>query len=61
VKDRSDIDITVYYKGEDTFIRFRVEEQLEKVTGRGPVDIVELQKTSNFILALKHYGENYFS
>jgi predicted nucleotidyltransferase len=54
VRDGSDIDIAVYYKGDDLFIRFRVEEQIEKITGREiPVDIVELQKTDNSILAFE--------
>ncbi|MDR2775376.1 MAG: nucleotidyltransferase domain-containing protein [Tannerella sp.] len=54
VKERSDIDLAVYYKGADLFIRFRIEEQLEKVIGREiPIDIVELQKTRNFILAFE--------
>ncbi|MDR0680919.1 MAG: nucleotidyltransferase domain-containing protein [Dysgonamonadaceae bacterium] len=54
VKERADIDIAVYYKGDDIFIRFRIEEQLEKTIGREiPIDIVELQKTSNFILAFE--------
>jgi predicted nucleotidyltransferase len=54
VKDKSDIDIAVYYKGDDIFIRFRIEEQLEKAIGREiPIDVVELQKTSNFILAFE--------
>jgi predicted nucleotidyltransferase len=26
VKDRSDVDIALYYKGNDIFIRFRIEE-----------------------------------
>ncbi|MDR2651963.1 MAG: nucleotidyltransferase domain-containing protein [Prevotellaceae bacterium] len=54
VNDRSDIDIAIYYKGDDIFIRFRVEEQLEKILGYEiPIDIVELQKTENFILAFE--------
>jgi predicted nucleotidyltransferase len=52
VKDKSDIDIAVYYKGNDLFIRFRIEELLEEVAGKDiPIDIVELQKTDNSILA----------
>jgi predicted nucleotidyltransferase len=54
VKQGSDVDIAVYYTGNDLFIRFRIEEQLEKVTGREiPIDIVELQKTSNIVLAFE--------
>ncbi|MDR0733924.1 MAG: nucleotidyltransferase domain-containing protein [Dysgonamonadaceae bacterium] len=54
VNDRSDIDIAVYYTGKDVFARFRIEEQLEKVIGREiPIDIVELQKTRNFVLAFE--------
>jgi predicted nucleotidyltransferase len=54
VKDRSDIDIALYYKGNDIFIRFRIEEQLEKAIGNEIlIDIVELQKTSNYILAFE--------
>jgi predicted nucleotidyltransferase len=54
VKDGSDIDIAVYYKGEDIFIRFRIEERLEEVIGKEiPIDIVELQKTANFVLAFE--------
>jgi predicted nucleotidyltransferase len=47
VKDGSDIDIAVYYKGADIFIRFRIEERLEELIGyETPIDIVELQKTT---------------
>ena len=54
VKEGSDIDIAIYYKGNDLFIRFRVEEQVEKIIGGGiTVDIVELQKTNNSILAFE--------
>jgi predicted nucleotidyltransferase len=54
VNDKSDIDIAIYYKGNDIFIRFRVEEQLEKVIGYEiRIDIVELQKTENSILAFE--------
>jgi predicted nucleotidyltransferase len=54
VRDKSDIDIAVYYKGNDLFIRFRIEELLEEVVGKDiPIDIVELQKTDNSILAFE--------
>jgi predicted nucleotidyltransferase len=54
VKDGSDIDIAVYYKGDDIFIRFRIEEQLAKIIGTEiPIDIVELQKTNNTVLAFE--------
>ncbi|MDR0724683.1 MAG: nucleotidyltransferase domain-containing protein [Prevotellaceae bacterium] len=54
VNDKSDIDIAIYYKGNDIFIRFRVEEQLEKIIGYEiRIDIVELQKTENSILAFE--------
>jgi predicted nucleotidyltransferase len=54
VRDKSDIDIAVYYKGNDLFIRFRIEEALEEVVGKDiPIDIVELQKTDNSILAFE--------
>ena len=54
VKEGSDIDIAIYQKGNDLFIRFRVEEQVEKIIGGGiTVDIVELQKTNNSTLAFE--------
>jgi predicted nucleotidyltransferase len=62
VKDGSDVDIAFYYKGDDIFVRFRVEEQLEKVIGKGiPIDIVELQKTTNVVLAFEALRGKCFS
>jgi len=53
VKDGSDIDIAIYYKGNDTFIRLNVIEALEQVVGRSlPIDVIELQK-ANTLLAFK--------
>jgi predicted nucleotidyltransferase len=44
VKSGSDVDIAVYYTGNDLFARFGVEAQVEKAIGRNvPVDIVMLQ------------------
>jgi predicted nucleotidyltransferase len=54
VKDGSDIDIAVYYKGADIFIRFRIEERVEELIGyETSIDIVELQKATNFVLAFE--------
>jgi predicted nucleotidyltransferase len=54
VKQGSDLDIAVYYKGDDIFIRFRLEEQLEQVIGNGIyIDVVELQKIDNTVLAFE--------
>ena len=46
VKDGSDVDIAMYYTGNDTFVRLRVEETLEKTFPQLVFDIVELQKAS---------------
>ncbi|GAB6395519.1 MAG: nucleotidyltransferase domain-containing protein [Bacteroidales bacterium] len=53
-KPGSDIDIAIYYKGKDIFIRMEVAKQLEEVLGTtAPIDIVELRKTENRILAFE--------
>jgi predicted nucleotidyltransferase len=45
VKPGSDVDIAVYYTGNDLFARFGVEAQVEKAVGGGvPIDVVMLQK-----------------
>jgi len=58
VKNGSDIDIAVYYKGSDAFIRLTVTEVLEQIVGRDiPIDVVELQK-ANTLLAFEAISGN---
>lgn len=45
VKSGSDVDVAIYYTGNDLFARFGVEAQVEKAIGCDvPVDVVMLQK-----------------
>jgi len=44
VKEGSDVDIAIYYTGTDSFVRFGVMEELEKVLPGFIFDIIELQK-----------------
>jgi predicted nucleotidyltransferase len=44
VKKGSDVDIAVYYTGQDIFVRLSVEEALEKAFPDVVFDIVEIQK-----------------
>ena len=46
VKSGSDVDIAVFYKGNDLFIRLKIEELLEKELKGVPIDIIELQKVN---------------
>lgn len=46
VKSGSDVDIAVFYKGDDLFIRFKIEELLEKELKGIPIEIIELQKVN---------------
>ncbi|MDR2585288.1 MAG: nucleotidyltransferase domain-containing protein [Prevotellaceae bacterium] len=44
VKEGSDVDVALYYTGNDIFIRFKVAEALEKVLPGLIFDLVELKK-----------------
>ena len=44
VREGSDVDIAFYYTGKDIFIRFKLEESLEKALPGLVFDLVELQK-----------------
>ena len=50
VRENSDIDVAVYYKGNEVFIRFEIEKEVERIVdGKVPVDVVELQKADSIL------------